>query len=177
VIEVETRDLHHFCLNKLSTRLREGGRHEVFVPVYQDEPIKLIHTISLSRGTGAVSRNNQKSIADAMFMSLSELNDASTCGIGPAAAYLGMCVRVLWLAKLAISEDPITFPWNHPAIALVGPLLRIAERERARKRGRNDPRFLGKLLDRLHMLRGDMRGELLNATDRVLVVIRTHLPN
>jgi hypothetical protein len=109
-------------------------------------------------------------------MSIGELNDATKCDIGPAAAYLGMCVRILWRARLFIMTDPIAYPWNHHILVLMEPLLKIAERERERKTGHTDGKFLSKLLQEIDRLEEGAEGEFSRKLNQVLAAIKSHLP-
>jgi hypothetical protein len=173
---MDMREQHQYCLNKLSTQLHQKTKRDVFVPVCEGEPINLMHAISLSRVKSSATAN-QRIIAEALFMSVTELNDAKNCAIGPTAAYLGMCVRVLWRAKFFITADPIVFPGTHPLLALITPLLKIAERERSNKRGRGDTKFLMKLSQQVKNLREGAEGELLKKLDQIVAVISRSMSN
>ena len=174
-MNADKQDLRKYCKTKLRMNKTEGAKHEHFVPCLDGEEIELFHTIRLSRGRGASGRNNQKCIADALHMSLPELDSGVRCHIGPAAAYLGLCVQILSKVQLAIEIDPVVHRWDHTSLSIVPPLLRIAEREKHRKRGRNDGAFLEKLASDLAGLMSVAKGRFSEIANSTLDAIRCQI--
>jgi len=101
--------------------------------------------ISLSRGSGELAHNNEKGIADALFMSVGEFRSAASCHLSPSVAYLGMALKTLSKVRLAIELDPIVTRWDHTALSMVEPLIEIANQFRDVQPGKNDVQFLTKI--------------------------------
>lgn len=152
-----------------------GGRHENYVPEFKGKKVSLIHTISVSRGRGALPRNNMISVAEAMSMSQRDLEEGERCAIGPAVAYVGMAIKVLRIAKMANEFEPVVWQWDHTSLSQIDSFLALANENRNFKRGKKDRVFLGKLESKVLAVIKTSEGRLRRKAEKVREAIRFHM--
>lgn len=166
--------LRKYVSTKLGMTKRDGSRHEHYHVADEGRNIELLNLLSISRGSGEVARNNQKGVADALFMSLTELDEATRCRYGPAVAYLGIGVQVLRKMRFRIELDPIVYGWNDSVVGCIPALIKVAERQKLRKRGEKDSIFLVKLDDEVRRQLADAEGTFRDMARALAAAIREH---